>query len=232
MELGAGEAHVWLASLNVSPVERGRLASLLSADERERATRYRAAAAHDRFVVARATLREILGRYAGLPPERLRFGYPCACGRAGCEPPRRKPRLELETDLAPLRFNVSHSDGLATIAVSAGREVGVDVERIRPGIEIAPVARWALGANEAGALAALPDRERLDAFYRSWTRREAHAKGRGDGLAPPDERDGENGPWWFGDLTPAPGYRAALAVEGGACVVRTCWWTDGRPAGP
>ena len=231
-ELGAREVHVWLVSLDVSPAQRRRLASLLSADERERATRYRAAPARDRFVVARTALREILGRYARLPPERLRFGYPCACGRADCEPSRRKPRLELETHTVPLRFNVSHADGLAMIAVSRGREVGVDVERIRPGIEIASVASWILGANEAGALAALPDRERLDAFYRSWTRWEAHAKARGDGRSPPDERDGENGPWWFGDLTPAPGYRAALAVEGGACLVRTCWWSDARPAMP
>ena len=231
MELGAREAHVWLVSLDVSPARRRRLASLLSADERERASRYRVAAVRDRFVVARASLREILGSCAGLPPEHLRFGYPCACGRADCEPSRRKPRLELETEAAPLRFSVSHADGLAMIAVSHGREVGVDLERIRPGIAIASVAMFVLGAKEAGALAALPDRERLDAFYRSWTRREAHAKARGDGLAPPDERDGDNGPWWFGDLTPPPGYRAALAVEGDACAVRT-HWAHGRAVTP
>ena len=172
MELRAREAHVWLVSLDVAPARRGRLASLLSADEREREGRYRDAAARDRFVISRGALREILSRYAGLPPERLRFSHPCRCGGAGCEPSRRKPRLELD---APLHFNVSHSDGLAAIAVMRAGEVGVDVERVRPGIAVASVARHVLGANEAEALAALPDRERLDAFYRSWTRREAHA---------------------------------------------------------
>jgi 4'-phosphopantetheinyl transferase len=202
------EAHVWLVSLDGSPNM-----SLLSADERDRARRYRAPEARDRFVLARAALREILGGYVGLPPEQLRFAYPCACGRDDCEPSRRKPRVEPDT----LRFNVSHTEGLALIAVSRGRELGVDVERVRP---LAAAATWALDANEAEAIAALPEPERLDAFYRAWTRREAHAKARGDGLAPTDER----GRWWFVELTPTPGYRAALAVEGGPCAVLTRSW--------
>jgi 4'-phosphopantetheinyl transferase len=196
---------VWLVSLEASPARR----SVLSKDERQRASRYRVSEARERFVVTRAALREILGRYAGLPPERLRFSYPCACGRADCDPSSRKPRLDPETDL---RFNVSHTKGLALIAVTSGREVGVDVERVEPGIEIEPLAKHVLGA--------LPEGDRLEAFYRSWTRREAHAKARGDGLAPP----GENGCWWVTDLTPAPGYRAALAVEGVECEVQTRWW--------
>ena len=183
MELGDSEAHVWLVPLDLSSARP----SLLTPDEQERASRYRAADARDRFVAARAALREILGRYAGLPPERLRFDYPCACGRADCEPSQRKPRLAPET----VRFNVSHTDGLALVVVAREREVGVDVEEIRPGIELASVARHVLGADEAEALAALPERERLDAFYGRWTRREAHAKARGDGLAPPGEREGE-----------------------------------------
>jgi 4'-phosphopantetheinyl transferase len=196
---------VWLVSLEASPAGR----SLLSEDERERANRYRAPEARERFVITRTALREILAREAGLPPERLRFSYPCACGRADCEPSHRKPRLDLETDL---RFNVSHTNGLALIAVTRGRELGVDVERVQPGIAIEPLAKHVLGA--------LPEGDRLEAFYRSWTRREAYAKARGDGLAPP----GENGRWWFRDLIPAPGYRAALAVEGGECEVQTRRW--------
>jgi 4'-phosphopantetheinyl transferase len=197
--------ELWLVSLDRSPARQ----SVLSADERERAERYRSTAARERFVVTRAALREIVGRYVGSPPEQLRFSYPCACGRADCEPSQRKPRLDLETSL---RFNVSHSDGLAAIAVTRGRELGVDVERVRPEIAIEPIATHALGP--------LPDDEGLDAFYRAWTRREAHAKARGDGLAPPDDRAS----WWFSDLVPAPGYRGALAVAGGACELRTRWW--------
>jgi 4'-phosphopantetheinyl transferase len=196
---------VWLVNLEAAPAR----ASLLSEDERERASRYRAPETSERFVITRTALREILARYAGLPPEDLRFSYPCACGRADCVPSSRKPRLDPETDL---RFNVSHTKGLALIAVTRGRELGVDVERVQSGIAIEPLAKHVLGALPAG--------DRLDAFYRSWTRREAHAKARGDGLAP----RGENGRWWVTDLTPAPGYLAALAVEGGECAVKTRRW--------
>ena len=83
------------------------------------------------------------------------------------------------------------------LAVSGGREVGVDVERID-------------GKPEA--------------FYRGWTRKEAYAKGKGDGLAlgqaEADEVDG----WWLSDLPAPAGYVASLAVEGDGCPVRTGWW--------
>lgn len=69
-------------------------------------------------IASRSALREILGRYLGLPADELRF----EANRHG------KPRLTRpEGELA---FNLSHSRSLALVAV-ARREVGVDVERIR-----------------------------------------------------------------------------------------------------
>lgn len=229
MRIASLEAHVWLVSLDVSPSRRAELRRLLSADERDRARRYRIPAARERFVVARGLLREVLGRYSGLAPEALRFSYPCVCGRADCTPARRKPRLELEPGHPPLRFNLSHTDGVAMIAVTAGSEVGVDLERIRPTTAVEAIAERVLGAREAGALRALPDGERVEAFYRTWTRREARAKARGTGLAPPPA--GPESGWWFHDLPAPPGCAAALAVEGGEHEVRTGWWptANGRP---
>src|SRR3712207_7045713 len=49
--------------------------SLLSADELERAGRFHFRKDRDRFVAGRGALREILGRYAGVAPQRLRFRY-------------------------------------------------------------------------------------------------------------------------------------------------------------
>ena len=205
------------------------LESLLSADEHERADRYRVRAPRERFIVTRGTLREVLGRNSGLPPEQLRFSYPCVCGRPDCVPSRRKPRLELDPGLPPLRFNVAHTEGLAMFAVSIGRELGIDVERIRPAA-IGPVAERVFGAQEAAALRALPDGQQVEAFYRGWTRKEAYAKARGTGFAlPPRGVDvpgdsGEAGRWWFSELPAPVGYLAALAVEGSDCVVQTGWW--------
>jgi 4'-phosphopantetheinyl transferase len=231
MRIGSLEAHVWLVSLDVPPDRQAQLRRVLSADERERASRYRMPAARERFVVARGLLREVLGQYSGLSPEELRFSYPCVCGRPDCIPARRKPRLELEPGSAPLRFNLSHTDGVAMLAVTVGSEVGVDVERIRPATAVEPIAERVLGAREAEALRALPEEQRIGAFYRSWTRREAQAKARGTGLAPPAAGSDPPSRWWIHDLPAPSGLAAALVVEGGEHEVRTGWWPtgNGRP---
>jgi phosphopantetheinyl transferase len=81
-------------------------------------------------VASRWALREILGRYLGLPANELRF----ETGRHG------KPRLA--TPEGELAFNLSHSSSLALVAV-ARREVGVDVERIRTKRPVDFYRRWA-----------------------------------------------------------------------------------------
>jgi 4'-phosphopantetheinyl transferase len=215
MRLADGEAHVWLVSLDVPSARRAELEGTLSPDERERADRYRSGGARERFVVARGTLREVLGEYCGLAPERLRFSYQCACGREGCEPSQRKPRLDPED----LRFNVSHTDGLAVIAVARDAEVGIDIERVRPDTDVEAIAERILGH----ALRELPEAERPGAFYRDWTRREARGKARGDGIAPVD---GDGTRWWVSEVAAPEGYVAALALEGGKRAVRTAWWPE------
>jgi 4'-phosphopantetheinyl transferase len=227
MRVGSLEVHVWLAWLDVPPSRHQELGRALSADERERARRYRVPAARERFVVARGMLREVLGRYSGVSPAELRFSYPCVCGRPDCSPARRKPRLELDHGLPPLRFNLSHTDGVAMLAVTGGSEVGVDVERIRPATAVEPIAERVLGAEEAAALHALPDGQRVEAFYRSWTRREAHAKARGTGLAPSTGGSDRAAHWWFSDVPAPSGCVAALVVEGGEHEVRSGWWPTG-----
>jgi 4'-phosphopantetheinyl transferase len=205
----------------VTPDRRAFLESLLSADERERADRYRVPAPRERFVVGRGTLREILGRTTGLPPDRLRFSYPCVCGKSDCAPSRRKPRLDLDPAAPPLRFNVAHTDGLAAIAVSLAREVGIDLERVDPAVAIGPAAEGVFGAEELVSLRALPAAEQVRAFYRGWTHREASIKARGTDLNA--EQPG-NEVWWFYELPAPPGYAGALAAEGGECAVTTGWW--------
>jgi len=212
------EVHVWTVSLDVPRDRRTFLESLLSPDEHRRAERYLVPAPRERFIVARGTLREVLGRSSGLPPDQLRFSYPCVCGRPDCAPSRRKPRLEVEDGLPSLRFNLAHTEGLALLAVSVGREVGIDVERIDHAAAIGPLAERAFGADDLAAVRALPDEQQAEAFYRAWTRKEAYAKGRGHGLS--SGGNGEAGRWWFCDLTVPAGYVASLAVEGSGCIVR------------
>jgi 4'-phosphopantetheinyl transferase len=138
-----GELHLWHAQLDSGewPPAEG-----LPAEERERAGRLIRPETRRRWVAARWALRGVLGRYLG---------------RAGAEielrlGERGKPMLASGDE--SLRFNLSHSAELAAIAVSSGREVGVDVERI--------------GSKPAE-------------YYAAWTRREAIAKCHGVGLWAP-----------------------------------------------
>ena len=203
---------------------------MLSVDERERADRFLVPAPRERFVVARGTLREVLGRTIGRAPEQLRFAYPCVCGKPDCVPSRRKPRLELEPGLPPLRFNLSHTEGLAMLAVSIGQEVGIDVERIDHDTAIRPIVERAFGTSDAAALRALPEAEQSEAFYRGWTRKEAYGKARGYGFALPPDELAEAERWWFRDLPAPSGYVAALAVEGRDCAVLTDTWRTAAEA--
>src|SRR3712207_5217786 len=109
--------HVWRAGLDASPVALQQYRATLAPEERERADRFYFERDRTRFTVARGVLRAILGRYLRLEPARLRFRYQ----------PYGKPELDISERPLPLRFNVSHSAGLALYAVAPDREVGVDV---------------------------------------------------------------------------------------------------------
>ena len=75
LTLQSDEVHVWRVSLEVDATEVKSLAPVLSADERERAGRFRFHKDRDNFTVARGMLRVLLGRYLNLEPSRLEFSY-------------------------------------------------------------------------------------------------------------------------------------------------------------
>jgi 4'-phosphopantetheinyl transferase len=218
------DIHVWFAPLDGCPDR----SELLSPDERERADRFAMPHVRDRFVAARGFLRSTLAECLRCDPASLCFGY----GHHG------KPFL-IDTDL---RFNLSHSGGWAALAAAPGREVGIDIEQIRPDRAIEDLARRFFSAREWAALRALPDAERCDAFFRCWTRKEAFIKLIGDGLSfPLDEfevtlrpneppallsvRGDKNAAarWAMHEIAAPSGFAAAIVVEGsrGNVIVRS-----------
>jgi 4'-phosphopantetheinyl transferase len=135
-------------------------------------------------------------------------------GHLGGEAPELVPDADGKPRLAEapqrLSFNLSHSAGLALVAVAAGGvEVGVDVERLRPRRDLARLAaRW-LPEEDAAAVAAAGEAEREAAFYAAWTRFEARVKCTGTGLAGP-----RPGPEVVArQLEIDPGYAAAVAAD-------------------
>src|SRR5262249_48037202 len=139
-----------------------------------------------------------------------------------------------------LRFNLSHSQNLALYAFALDREVGVDVEAMRPLDDAAEIARRYFSQAENAAFERIVPAQRLEAFFNCWTRKEAFLKATGEGLNRPlDSFDvtltpgeaaqlsiagqtTEGGGWSLYDLNPAPGFRAAVAAAGQGWVVK-CW---------
>jgi len=221
--LGSEELHVWRAFIDVPASCDQRLKQILSEDELRRAERFYFRKDGDYFMVVRGLLRMILGRYLNAEPRQLRFCY----GRYG------KPSLVEECGGDGLRFNLSHSHGLALYAVTRGRMIGVDVERIRTAVEVAQIAERFFSPRETTILRGLPADIRTEAFFNCWTRKEAYMKAKGKGLALPldqfevslvpeepaallntkwDPQEAKR--WVLQALQPGPGYVAAAAIDG------------------
>jgi hypothetical protein len=103
------KSHVWRASLDQSTSTVEFLARTLSPDERSLAERLYFHRDRTHHVIARGLLRERLGQYTGVEPSRLQFCY----NSYG------KPSLTSEYGGGVIKFNVSHSHGLALFAVAA-----------------------------------------------------------------------------------------------------------------
>ena len=237
--LGSNDVHVWCASLDLKPSQLESLYETLAEDERARARRYHAQKDRDHFIVARGRLREILSRYLKISANKIHFCY----GAYG------KPALASSTDRQPLHFNISHSHGMALYAISLDREVGIDLERVRPGVMKENIAQLFFSPYEVEKLRSLPDDLQQKAFFNCWSRKEAYIKARGEGLhIKPDSFDvslcpgepptllrssagpDESSRWSLYDLNPGKDYAAAIAVEGHDIRIK-CWQWGETPTG-
>jgi 4'-phosphopantetheinyl transferase len=219
--LPEAEVHVWLVPVAIPAQSCAVLQSFLDEDECKRARRFRTRAARERFVVSRGALRLVLGGLTGSSPERLRFARRCGwCGGTD----HGKPHL---LGHSGLDFSISHSGGLALIAVGRGRRVGADVEHVRRRTDVLAIARGSLSSRERHTIESQgSDEARRNAFFRCWTRKEAYLKARGVGLAGGLDTDPEHtGGWQIRSLRAPPGYMAAVAAEGQfALRQRTTLW--------
>jgi 4'-phosphopantetheinyl transferase len=216
LALKENELHVWLAWLDVEPQEGTRLYSYLNGEEVSRAQRFVFPRDRDHFIVARGRLRELLGNYLHCSPNAVQF----KTGRYG--------KLSLFGDRDRLRFNLSHSHGLALYGFCLGRELGIDTEKIQPQFAGEGIAERYFSAAEQRQLRELPEELRDTAFFVCWTRKEAYIKAHGDGLQialdsfdvslkpgePERLRSVDSSRWSMRSFTPAPEFVAAIIVEG------------------
>ncbi|NJK62052.1 MAG: 4'-phosphopantetheinyl transferase superfamily protein [Synechococcaceae cyanobacterium SM2_3_1] len=148
---------------------------ILDPQERDRHGRFYFAKHRHQYLVAHALVRCCLSRYAPLAPEAWRF-QSNAYGRPELDP-------TCGQDLPPLRFNLSHTDGLVACAVTRSRDIGVDVEATQRGGALLEIAERYFAPEEFADLKRLPLAAQVNRFFDYWTLKEAYIKARGMGLA-------------------------------------------------
>ena len=221
LDLPKGEVHVWRASVDPAESRIGALAETLSVDEWDRAGKFYFEKDRRSFIVTRGTLRALLGRYLHRSPDRLRF----------CYGPHGKPALTRDSGGDTVRFNLSHSHGMALFAMTRHGDVGIDVELIRPHLAGEEITERFFSPREVSMLRNVPVEKRVEAFFNCWTRKEAYIKATGKGLSLPldgfvvslapgepaalletrtDPREASR--WCLRSLAPRSGYVGALAV--------------------
>lgn len=193
--------------------------AILSTEEIARADRFRFDADRNRFITGRALVRHALSRFANVEPADWRFttngfGRPQIAGPAGFH---------------RLRFSASRTNGLAMCAVTMGREIGADLERLRE--YPANVVERYFSPKEAQFISQVAYEERPFLFFANWTLKEAYCKAKGLGLSIPiakvqfslvDEQprmtiepplEDDSARWRFCLLRPTPEHVAALCID-------------------
>lgn len=213
--LGKG-THLWRICLDTPE----QLHQLLSAEEKARIARFHFSHDRARHTVARGRLRQILGNYLCVAPEKLAFGYA----------EKGKPFLK---DYPDLQFNLSHAGKWGLLGVCRNREIGVDVEPVDRSFAVADLVNRFFSPVEIPVILNQPEKEQHSAFFRAWTRKEAIIKAHGDGLSLPLSQFGVSiklqeevrllhldwspqqcGEWQLTSFTLAPEVPGAVAMRG------------------
>ena len=230
MLLPQRHVHIWRARLDVSTSRLEILQELLSPDENARAQRFHFKRDCRDYIVGRGVLREILGSYLDMDPSHVSFTY----NDYG------KPDLLYTPGSDMIRFNMSHSGRMVIYALSCGREIGVDIEHIRPMTSAEGIIERYCSGREKLAFRSVPQSLKLAAFFNCWTRKEAYIKARGEGLSRPLDKfsvslapgepaaflSSEEIPFWsLKDVDVGDEYVAAVVFEGHELPISNRVWS-------
>jgi 4'-phosphopantetheinyl transferase len=219
MFTSTNEVHLYFISLDLPTERLEKLASLLSEDEIIRANRYHFPEHKRRFLAARGFLREILGLYLAINPEKVEFIYS----------ERGKPSIN-----AQLQFNLSHSEEMAVYGLTTGGRIGVDLEKMRSMKDLNSLTKRFFCAEEHELIAKSQEKETL--FFQLWTAKEAYLKAVGTGISGgldrvevclnPLKLDNVAGEWQLWTREIGDNYRATVAIEGCDRVIKTFGLSD------
>ncbi|MEM9088585.1 MAG: 4'-phosphopantetheinyl transferase superfamily protein [Cyanobacteria bacterium P01_F01_bin.53] len=232
--------QVWRIPLEVSDDTLNRYLACLSEDEMNRANRFRFADDRRRFAVARGTLRHLLGQQFEQPPSDIEFCYgeygkPEMGKQTSQIASHKKSHRKNQPASCDFHFNLSHSGEIALCALGHNRQVGIDIEKLKPMKRLESMMERCFVGSEQSHI------QRADnpshTFLQYWTCKEAYLKAIGLGLiqsmqtvevqlAPPQfmtvPHDCAEG--WHLELLPLPqDYLGALVIAGETKVQTSSW---------
>ncbi len=229
MALPIGEVHLWLVSIAEKEAQLDDLHGLLSQEELSRAERFYFEKDRKRYIIARGMLRTILSQYCRFEPEDHQFGY----NQYG------KPNL-IDNDW--LRFNISHSGDKVLYGFTQNRELGIDIEYVKPFENTHQIVERFFSDHEKEQFRSVPDHMKNIAFFNCWTRKEAYIKALGKGMSLPLDEFSvyfipdkpaclletkhdiqEKDRWTLQEINVGEGYVAAVTVQGRNLHFREQW---------
>ncbi|MDH5428732.1 MAG: 4'-phosphopantetheinyl transferase superfamily protein [Nitrospirota bacterium] len=232
--LEPGDVHIWRAPLSESSAYASRFRPYLSDQEIIRSNRYRIPHPQYQFVITRGILRTLLSHYISVPTSELLFENQA----------HGKPML-VTPSAHPIQFNVSHTRGMALIAITLQHAVGIDVERIDRTVHDRDIAERYFSKRESTYLMSLSPPERTQYFFAFWTCKEAYLKMEGRGIAGgfahceilletdrPEaglsllNQQAETDPCLLYRITAGSAYVGALAVAGSSAKISHWDWQD------
>lgn len=234
--LSPSTIHIWRIPLDEPQDRLDHFRGLLTSKEQQQADRFLFEDHRRRFIVGRGQLRTLIGQYIGATPPEVRFQY----SNLG------KPSISAEDSDSGIQFNLTNSKDWALLAVTAGDELGIDMEGIREMSDMEGLARRFFAQPEISAITqhASPSK-RLQAFFRCWTRKEAFLKAIGTGLTFPldkvcvtindeiaaqiewiDSEDEDPDGWTLRHIEPVEGFVGALARKAPAEDVQSWHWSE------
>ncbi|MEE9343612.1 MAG: 4'-phosphopantetheinyl transferase superfamily protein [Gammaproteobacteria bacterium] len=173
--------QAWMANTDelVDSQQLKKFLGILSDDERGRYTRFKFDRDRYIFLISHTLLRLALSQHHGeQPPESWQF----RTNHYG------RPELGGVMSDSGIRFNLSHTHGLAACVVTQSIECGIDVENLQRTNNLLQIAKKMFSENEVRKLRALSDDKQREAFLVYWTLKEAYVKARGIGLSLPTQK--------------------------------------------
>ncbi|MFD2917701.1 4'-phosphopantetheinyl transferase family protein [Psychroserpens luteus] len=139
----------------------------LSIAELERAQKYHFEKDSNQFIICRTLLKFILAKYTNLNVSKIDIKLD----------PNKKPYLNLKESVY---FNISHAEDFAIITLS-NKAIGIDLEYLNRDFDFSEILSDIFNTLEIETV--LNAKNKTQAFYNFWTRKESIVKATGQGIS-------------------------------------------------